>query len=144
MKEAYRLAQITPKIMNAFHDIGKKHSSDEKLSMRQYQALILLNASKTLTLTQLCEKLGLAPSTGTELVNRMIQLEYIQKTPESKDQRQVNLSVTLRGAEFISQRQELLTEMFDIYLASFSSEDREKFVSSFETILSLIEKYYSK
>ncbi|MBN2011108.1 MarR family transcriptional regulator [candidate division KSB1 bacterium] len=144
MEEARRLAQIAPKVMNAFHDLGRQHPTDEKLSMRQYQALIVLSASTTLSLSRLCKKLGLAPSTGTELVNRMIQLGYIQKVQEAKDQRQINLTVTERGMELLEQRQVVMTTMFKKYLEIFSETDRQQFTQSFETILTIIEKYSSK
>jgi hypothetical protein len=67
-----RLAALAPKIMGAFHDLGQQHPKGEKVSMRQYQALIVLHTNQSLTLSQFCEKLALAPSTGTELANRLI------------------------------------------------------------------------
>ena len=35
MKEAHKLAELAPKIMNAFHDLGRQHPEKSKLSMRQ-------------------------------------------------------------------------------------------------------------
>ena len=98
---AQQLAELAPKIMNAFHDLRYQHPTEDKLSMRQFQALILLHANKKLALTQLCEKLCLAPSTGTELANRMIALGFIQKNGESVDRRHQILSLTPKGFELL-------------------------------------------
>lgn len=142
MEHAKKLAELAPKIMNAFHDLGRQHPQGEKLSMRQFQALIVLNASKKLTLSQLCEKLSLAPSTGTELVNRMISLELIQKEHEQKDQRQVFLSVASKGLELMKQRKQALADMFSKFLTPFSDEDKQNFVGCFERIWEYMQRYH--
>ena len=139
-----RIAELAPKIMGAFHDLGQQHPKGERLSMRQFQALIVLNASGKLTLTQFCEKLTLAPSTGTELANRMIDLEYFHKEGEGEDRRQALLTVTPKGLELLQQRQEALGQMFNHFLAPFNENDKETFVSSFELIWELIKKYHIK
>ena len=145
MKEAKKLAELTPKIMNAFHDFGRHHPSGSRLSMRQYQMLIILKASGTLTLSQLCKKLGLAPSTGTELVNRMIASGYIQKEHERSDQRQVVLSVSPQGLELMEERRQEMVDMFSDFLSTLPSSDvRKNFVSSFENIWDILRKYQSK
>jgi DNA-binding MarR family transcriptional regulator len=142
MKEAQKLAELTPKIMNAFHDFGRHHPSGAKLSMRQYQTLIILKASGSLTLSQLCKKLNLAPSTGTELVNRMITAGYIQKEHEQPDQRQVLLSVSPKGLELMEERKQETIDMFSEFLSKLpSDEDRKNFVSCFEHIWDLLQKY---
>lgn len=144
MPQAKRLAELAPKIMNAFHDLGRQHPQGENLSMRQFQALIILNANEQLTLSKLCNKLSLAPSTGTELVNRMISLGFIQKSPENKDQRQVNLTLTQKGVELLKARQAALTTMFETFFSEFSDSDKDEFVECFERIWKLIEKNRKK
>ena len=142
MKEAKKLAELAPKIMNAFHDLGRQHGSGDRLSIRQYQALIILKANNTLTITQLCKKLKLAPSTGTELVNRLIALKYVRKSPMDSDQRQVTLSLTTRGVDLLYQREEALTEMFARFLAPFPPRKATEFVNAFEDIWNSILSYH--
>lgn len=142
MELAQKLAELAPKIMNMFHDLGRQHPDQEKLSMRQYQALIILNASGKLTLAQLCEKLCLAPSTGTELVNRMQGAGFIHKIQEPIDQRQVVLTITPRAQELLAQRQEVLKEMFQKFLDQLPPAEQINFVNYFEHIWALIEKYH--
>jgi len=141
---AKKLAVLAPKIMNAFHDLGRQHPDSEKLSMRQFQALIILKASESLTISQLCEKLSLAPSTGTELVNRMITLDFLQKSQEEGDSRQVYISLSEKGETLLKHREEQLSNMFSKFLAPFSPGDQEKFIQSFENIWELMAKYHLK
>ncbi|MCI0511993.1 MarR family winged helix-turn-helix transcriptional regulator [candidate division KSB1 bacterium] len=143
MDAAKKLAELTPHIMNAFHDLGRQPSAThEKISMRQYQTLIILHANQTLTLSQLCEKLHLAPSTGTELVNRLITLGLIEKSATSQDQRLVQLSISPPGLQFLKTRQQMLVEMFTQFLTPFPPEAQTAFVQHFEKIWELIEQYH--
>ncbi|MBN1482856.1 winged helix-turn-helix transcriptional regulator [candidate division KSB1 bacterium] len=142
MNSSAKIAELAPQIMGAFHDLGEQHPKGERLSMRQYQALIVLNADDRLTLKQFCEKLSLAPSTGTELANRMIDLGYFYKESESEDRRHALLTVTPKGKALLKQRQLALTKMFDVFLEPFEQNDRQTFVHAFERIWELIEKYH--
>ena len=137
-EQAKKLAELAPRIMNAFHDLGRQHPEGESLSLRQFQALIILKANEILTLSQLCEKLSLAPSTGTELVNRLISSGFIFKERENTDQRQVLLSVSAKGLKLLKQRQKVMTEMFSNFLSKFPSDDQKSFVDCFERIWEFI------
>lgn len=141
MDDAQKLAELAPKIMNAFHDLGRQHPETGKLSMRQFQALIILNANQKLTLSKLCDKLSLAPSTGTELVNRMITLGFIEKIHAKEDQRNVFLSLTQQGLSLLKERKLIVGNMIAKFLEPFNQEDRKNFVQSFENIWSIISKY---
>ncbi len=139
---AERLAALAPKIMGSFHNLGRRHPGSEHLTMRQYQGLVLLQTFGHMTLTDLCKKLNLAASTGTELVNRMISAGYLQKASESPDRRQVFISLAEKGEQVLDKRRTQLTEMFEKFLAPFSEKDREQFVHSFEEIWGIVGKYY--
>jgi DNA-binding MarR family transcriptional regulator len=137
---AKKMAQLMPKIMNAFHNFGRESNDDEKLSIRQYQVLLFLHVNKTLSVTQICNKLKLAPSTGTELVNRMIALDYIQKETEKEDQRQLRISLTSKGSELVKAKEESLVRKMNVFLSQFSTDDIDTLVGSFEAIWNVVEK----
>jgi len=139
--DAKKLAVLAPKIMNAFHDLGRQHPDNKKLSMRQFQTLIILKANERLTVTKLCDKLSLAPSTGTELVNRMIDLGFIKKSQKKDDYRHVFLSLSVEGETLLTSREVALTEMFLKFLEPFQPDDQERFIQSFNNIWELIAKY---
>lgn len=143
-KKADHLAEVALQIMNAFHDLGRQHPDKVKLSMRQYQAMIIIHANKNLSLSQLCDKLALAPSTGTELVNRLINLGYLEKKQEPEDQRQIRLCLTKKGEKVFLKRQKVLSDMINRFVAPFSDEDRDKFIEYFENIWEIIAKYRKK
>jgi len=143
-KNARKLAELAPKIMSAFHDLGREHPGAKKISMRQFQALVILATHDGLTLSQVGEKLGLAPSTATELANRMISMNILEKIGGETDKRHVRLQLTPMGVELLKQRQQAMADLFERFLQDFPVDDQEKFVTSFETIWELIEKNHRK
>jgi DNA-binding MarR family transcriptional regulator len=141
-EKAEKLAFLAPKVMGAFHDMGRRNPDNTPLTMRQYQALIILNANDHLTLSELCDKLNLAASTGTELVNRMIAIGFLQKVTESKDRRQVVIKVTDKGRKLLDRRHRALSDIFTRFMTPFSDKDREDFVGAFDLIWQVTRKYY--
>jgi MarR family transcriptional regulator, organic hydroperoxide resistance regulator len=141
-KNARKLAELAPKIMSAFHNLGRQHPSDEKVSMRQFQALIILAANENLTLTQIGEKLSLAPSTATELANRMIGIDLLEKVGEDADKRHVHLKLTPKGVELVKKRQQAMAAMFANFIQIFPPVEQDQFVQSFENIWNVIKKYH--
>ncbi len=143
MREQYamQLAEMAPKIMAVFHDLDYRQPTEEQLTMRQYQALIILNVFDHLTISELCEKLNLAASTGTELVNRMLETNYFAKLEEGSDKRKVLLSVTSKGHAVLERRKQAVSDRFARVLKTFTDSEQREFVHSFERILELLRKY---
>ena len=137
-EEAQKLAILAPRIMGAFHSLNRHHAEGTQVTMRQYQTLILLSVQGHLTATELCERLKLAPSTGTELVNRLLQLELVEKHSEEADRRQVGIQLTAAGREVMEQRQRDMVMMFESMLNNFSTEEAAELVGAFEKIASLL------
>jgi len=141
VRKAERMAELAPRIMGAFHDLGPQHPDGETLTMRQYQALIIVYAAERLTIREFCEKLDLAPSTGTELANRMVASGFLEKSGGEQDKRQAVLQVSEKGCRLLEERRRALTQMFERFLDRFSPEDQDEFVRSFEKIWAIIRKY---
>ncbi|MDZ7372967.1 MAG: MarR family transcriptional regulator [candidate division KSB1 bacterium] len=138
---AARIAELVPVLMGAFHDLRPEQAEEEDLTMRQFQALMLVYAHGQLTLGELCTKLRLAPSTGSELVDRLITKGYVNKSGGQQDRRQVLLRLTDEGFRVLQERRRLLTERLSRFLSHFTPEDREQLLASFENLAALILKY---
>ena len=141
-EQAHKLAMLAPKIMGAFHSLNRHHPSGAAITMRQYQTLILLSVHTHLTVSELCEKLTLAASTCTELVNRLLQLGFVEKHSEEVDRRQVGIHLTDLGREVMEQRQRDVVAMFEGLLAQFTAEEAAELVGSFEKIQTLLQAHF--
>jgi MarR family transcriptional regulator, organic hydroperoxide resistance regulator len=138
-QQAEKLAALAPKIMGAFHDLRQHQSENDQLTMRQYQALIIINAKGQLAISELCERLNLASSTGTELINRMLTAGYVEKTSESQDRRQMIIHLAVKGRNILKERFGMMTEMFEKFISPFSDQERSDFLHAFELIWQIIQ-----
>ena len=141
-EQAQKLAELAPRIMGAFHNLNRHHEGSSQVTMRQYQTLILLSVHGHLTVSELCEKLALAPSTCTELVNRLLQLGLLQKHSEEVDRRQVGLLLTEEGVAVMQQRQRDVVVMFERLLENFSPQEAGELVGSFQKIHDLLMAHF--
>lgn len=139
-QDAQHLAEIVPRLMSAFHNMQRHHENTETLTMRQFQALVLLSVRGEMTVMDLCERLNLAASTGSELVQRMIGQGYIQKSQQQSDKREVGVSLTPAGEEMFKKRKQELVGMFFKMLEMFTDKDRQKLLKSFDTIFEIMSK----
>jgi MarR family transcriptional regulator, organic hydroperoxide resistance regulator len=139
---ARRLAILAPKIMGAFHSLQRHHAAGSAITMRQYQTLILLSVHTHLTVSELCDKLTLAASTCTELVNRLLQLGMVEKHSEEVDRRQVGIQLTEAGREVMEQRQRDMVAMFERLLAEFNPDEAVELLGAFEKINALLQAHF--
>lgn len=134
MTDAERLAALAPAIMSAFHSFRPGPEQGDRLSMRQYQALMIIGSRGGTTLTQLGGMLQIAPSTATELADRMVELGYLERSRDAGDHRSVLVSLSAQGADLLRRRGGDLAGLFDNMLAAMDPDDRAAFVRAFSTI----------
>ncbi len=139
---AQRLAELTPRIMGAFHQLRAHAPRHDDMTMRQFQALIILSTRQPMRQSDLNLALGLAASTGTELAHRLIDMGCVEKRSGETDRRQTTLRLTAEGERRMLERRTAMVKAFEFFIAPFDETDREAFVEAFEQIWSLIQRYH--
>lgn len=102
---------------------GRKILHNYPITSPQFVALQWLLEEGDLTIGELSNKISLAFSTTTDLVDRMEKNELVERVRDNKDRRVVRIHLLEKGKviihEVIEKRQEYLLEV----LEGFSSED---------------------
>lgn len=80
---------------------GRDALSDVKITLPQFQVLQLIYFGEALNVKDLTRLTGLAASTVSEMVDRLVELTYVTKMQNSIDKRQVILTCTKEGASII-------------------------------------------
>jgi DNA-binding MarR family transcriptional regulator len=106
--------------------------------MRQYQVLLLVSASGESNLSALCRKVGIAYSTGTELIGRMIESGYLERIRLPEDHRQVVITVSQKGRDELDLRKQGLIKIFEDLLEALPADRGRDFVSSFESMAAIL------
>lgn len=110
------------KIAGVIKQNGRKILKNYPISSTQFIALQWVIEEGDLTIGELSNKIGLAFSTTTDLVDRMEENKIVKRVRDSKDRRVVRIHVLDEGKsiikEVIKKRQEYLGEV----LTGFSAE----------------------
>jgi len=80
---------------------GRDALSNVKITLPQFQVLQLVYFGEAINVKDLTQLTGLAASTVSEMVDRLVELAYVTKAQNTVDKRQVILTCTKPGAAII-------------------------------------------
>ena len=80
---------------------GRDALSSVRITLPQFQVLQLVYFGEAINVKDLTHLTGLAASTVSEMVDRLVELAYVTKTQNVLDKRQVVLKCTKQGSSII-------------------------------------------
>jgi DNA-binding MarR family transcriptional regulator len=107
---------------------GRGILDDYKITPPQFDALQCLICNGGLTISDLSLKLFQAPSTITDLVDRMENSGLVERTRDIKDRRVVRVSVLQKGYAIIDKVVDERCKFVNEALKSIDSDDRVEFI----------------
>lgn len=105
---------------------GREILSDFNITVPQFSALQILINQGNMTIGELSQKMALACSTITDLIDRMEKAELVVRRKDEKDKRVVRVEVLPNGYDIL---EKVLNKRIDFLagkLSDFTDEDKEK------------------
>ena len=102
---------------------GRDILSDFEITTPQFLALVVLKDKPGITMGELCERLFLACSTATDLIDRMEKNGYLDRNRDPEDRRVIRLSITGKGKDIISQVINARRRYVESILAQLTQEE---------------------
>lgn len=106
--------------------------ADYSVTPPQFEALAALREYGALTMGELCEKMFLACSTATDLVDRLERNGFVERTRDTMDRRVVRLKVLPKGEQMADEVTAARRQQLANVLATVSLEDKEALIQSLE------------
>lgn len=100
----------------------------------QFEALLTLRDCGLLTMGELCQKLYLACSTATDLVDRMERNGLIQRERDSLDRRVIRLKVTAQGERVMDQVLQARLRYLDTVTEGMSPDQLRRLAEALEAL----------
>jgi DNA-binding MarR family transcriptional regulator len=97
--------------------------ADVSISMPQLRCLHLIAGAGELRMSKLVAQLGVSISTVSGLVDRLVDHGFVTRRDDPLDRRQVVLSPTPAGTEFIDRMRELSNAQFRGLISHLTSEE---------------------
>lgn len=116
---------------------GREILSDFDITPPQFNALQFLVNEGEMTISELSNKLYLAPSTITDLIDRMEKNLLVIRKREDKDRRIVKIQVLEKGHNLINEVISRRCSYLHTLLKEMSLEDKNKFIGFLEAITAI-------
>ncbi len=138
------IEQLMRKVSFVVKCRGRDILGEFEITPPQFEALLLLRQHGDMTIGELGNKMYLASSTATDLIDRMERNGLVERVRDGKDRRVVRLRMLDKGREMILRVMESRRIYLDKILASVSEEDKKVLVSSLQSIYDLMKEEYEK
>lgn len=117
---------------------GRDILNDFDITTPQFLALLVLKEHPGLTMGELCDRLFLACSTATDLIDRMEKNGYLERNRDTQDRRVIRLAITEKGKDVIHQVIVARRHYVDSILKQLTQEEIDQLAESLERLHSLM------
>ena len=137
--------EIIDEIFLHLIDFSKKHILEEsinnEISYEQFKVLFQLYGKEKVNMNEIGENICISNSACTILIDKLIKLELVERKRSDKDRRLVEVYITPKGKESLSNIIKKRHELVEGFLSSMT-EHEQKIISQSILILSKNIQYF--
>ncbi|WP_368935433.1 MarR family winged helix-turn-helix transcriptional regulator [Bacillus sp. SH8-8] len=111
-----------------------RYEYEDNLSHQAIRILQIVSREKDITIGKVATELILSHNTASEHIKRLIQKGFIVKERNKKDERVVNLTLTIEGIEVLEKHTLLDKEKIKILESQLSKEEQQLIEKAFSLL----------
>ena len=119
------------RMRSSIGDVKMSASKGVKLTFNQYQVLTVIGALGSCSVNELAEKLRLAQSTTSQLVDRLVRGGFVNRDTSPEDRRRIVVTLSKTGTRMMERRRESLLRAYEGILSSLDEKDQEMLEDAF-------------
>lgn len=127
------------KIMQHMDNHSKRLNKHYGLTVPQILSLYEIFEKKTITLSELSKKIYLSSSTLVGVIDRLEEKGLVQRLRDIKDRRNIFISITEKGKEFVRSSPYLLHNLLDENLKKLEEKEQIGLAHSLDLLLNMLE-----
>jgi DNA-binding MarR family transcriptional regulator len=131
---AHELSGLIMPLAQTVHEVTGAGGMSGELTLRQMQALWVLEGSGPLLVGELGRRLEIAASTATELADRLVVAGYVARSENAADRRRKMLKVTAKGRAEARRGRRSAESNLRRRLAGISQEEQAQLLEAFHAI----------
>lgn len=127
------LVELMPRIMGSIA-IARLHTKERNaidLTFNQYRALRLIHDQGECSVNALAGRLGIAQSTTSQLVDRLVRARLVRREPHAADRRRMAVALTPTGRRMMELRTRSIKEAYLRIFSLLTEAQRRKFERAF-------------
>lgn len=110
------------------------HNDDFNLNHSHFQIMVILKEEGKLPISDVAKKLLISTPNMTKLLNKLIDLEMINRIHDTNDRRIVNIELTQRGKDYLNEKFENVKNSMKATFSALPDKEINKLNSSLENL----------
>ncbi len=131
-QRADELNKMTQTIWIMFSAMHQKKKS--QITFHQYLTMEKIRICKTCTINDVAQKMNLAQSTASQLIDRLVQAKLVIRETNPKNRRSMIIRLTKEGEKALKKQEENIKKGYEDLLATLPEEDQDKFLKAFRVL----------
>ena len=107
---------------------------DVDIKFPHLEIMKVLREEGTLHVAEIGEKLQIAKAQMTHLLDKLVDLNLVERRMNSADRRTLNIALTARGRALLDEHENFLVNTVRDYMSSLSDKELETFSSSLRNL----------
>lgn len=137
-EDVERIERLLRRISHVVYTQGRTILVDFGITSPQFDALLFLHRDGDLPMGSLCDRMSLACSTVTDLVDRMEKGGYVARERDQNDRRVIRVRLLPRGEDMVAKVMAARLAYLTGVLESLPHGERAKAIAALEVIYDLI------
>ena len=125
----YFISRTRQKMVQFIQMQLKMHQLDELIPSHGNILTVLYENGDMLPLNEIARRIGRDKSTVTSLVNKLVELGYVEKVAGHQDRRVTFVKLTEKGNDLRPQFMNISSQVYETAYRGFSPEEKELFLS---------------
>ncbi|MCK6615511.1 MAG: MarR family transcriptional regulator [Ignavibacteriaceae bacterium] len=141
---AEQLAELTYKILDSCHRKEEMRVRQFHLTQAEFRCLRLIHVSQSINSKVVAERMCLSPSRCTRIINSLVQKGFVERHEEPNDRRNMRLSLTLDGDDFLKYIHHQYLDLHREVLSTLSPHERAGVLHAMVLLFSRIDTWLAE
>ncbi len=136
----HTIAQLYPRLMRAMGHLRGAVDETMDLTYNQYKALLTLSDIGPCTLNALSQELEIATSSASQMVDRLVAMGLVERTPADGDRRSIVLIASAQGEGLLEKVKEEILRRYQDLFHHLGSAEQANLAGAIHTLVRILEK----
>lgn len=114
------------------------HNDDFNLNHSHFQIMVILKEEGKLPISDVAKKLLISTPNMTKLLNKLIDLEMINRIHDTNDRRIINIEITQQGTNYLNKKFENVKNSMKTTFSALPNKELDKLNSSLENLKDIL------
>lgn len=138
--DSFEMAMLIKEIYSSTMNILSCSLKESGLTHQQIMIIKIIGHNKEVTISKLCEEMHLAKATVSGIVQRLENMDYIEKIKYDNDKRNTYVRFSNKGLKFAKEFMMKINCSFDMLFDEFTYEEGTRAIEELRKIKNKIKK----